>query len=104
MFIKPTEKASGSIFDVNEELMMDLLLYPAHEDIPCPWDPDVIVEGDKVIIVGSITGGSSNTYKTAGYCRCECSISNFSNLYKLEIPSDDEEILAAAKEAGWTEA
>ena len=99
MYIKPTKGAKGDLFDIHDNAM-DLLLYPAHEDIPCPWDPEVIVEGDKVIIVGSITGGSSNTYKTAGYCRCECSISNFSNLYKLEVPEDDEELIRYLRLAG----
>lgn len=102
MFIRPTTKASGSIFDIHENAD-ELLLYPVHEDIACPWDAEIYVEGDKVVLIGSVGGGSANNYKNAGFCRCECSVDNFDNFYKLEVPGDNEELLNAIKEAGWEE-
>ena len=98
MFIKPTYNAK-SIWDVAEGVM----LYPADDDIACPWDADIIVEGDKVIIVGSLVGGTHSHYKTAGYCRCECSVDNFTKFYSLEVPDHltDESTVSKLEEAGW---
>lgn len=103
MYIKPTKEAKGSIFEVHADAA-DILIYPAQSDNACPWDADIFVERDRVILIGSIVGGSANTIDAAGYCRCEVSIENFSQFYKLEVPEDNEELISALAEAGWVKA
>lgn len=102
MYIKPTKEAKGNIFDVHKDAD-SILLYPANEDTPCPWDADISIEGDKVIVDGSIFGGSSADYQHAGHCRCEISVDNFPRAYKLECP-DNPELIKALEAAGWVEA
>ena len=96
MFIKPTKDASGSLFDVHEEAD-ELLLYPANEDVACPWDADIYVEGGKVILVGSLLPGGAR----GGSCRCECSVDDFTKFYKLEAPDVSDDLLNALYNAGW---
>ena len=104
MYIKPTKEAKGSIFDIHEDAD-SILLYPVDDDIPAPWDADITIEGDKVIIEGSIFGGSFADYKHAGYCHCEISIDKFPKAYRVEVPGFEESELAQALfAAGWIKA
>jgi hypothetical protein len=99
MYIKPTKEAKGSIFDVHED-MKDSVIYPQNDMVPCPWDTDIFVEGDEVILRGSM-GPSGGDYKS--YCECHIALDSFSRYYKLECP-DDPELIKALESAGWVEA
>ena len=100
MYIKPTKEAKGNIFDIHEDAM-DLLLYPANDEVPCPWDADIDVRDGKVYIVGGL--GPSGQPR-GGICRCECFINDFSNYYKVGAPNNNEELISALTAAGWIEA
>lgn len=104
MYIKPTKEAKGSIFDIEHEDIYDILLYRVQEDNACPWDPDIYIEGDKVVIEGSIVGSGPSTPDGSGYCRCEVSIEKFDKFYKLEVPDANEGLVSAVLAAGWVKA
>ena len=101
MYIKPTKEAKGSIFDIHEDTI-DCLLYPANDDVPCPWDADIEVVGGKVVIVGNL--GPSGPATKGANCTCECSVEDFVKYYRLECPDDNDELLNALSAAGWERA
>jgi len=97
MYIEPTKEVKeGSIFDIHEDAM-DILLYPASEDVPCPWDADIIIKDGEVILSGGLGPGFFGGAK----CICNCTIGRFSQFYKLEVPEDNEELIDALTSAGW---
>lgn len=99
MFVKPTKASKGSIFDVHDDI--EPMLYPANDEVPCPWDADITVENGKVIIQGTLGPGGPRGNR----CICECLVEDFSKYYKLEINNaDDDDILAALASSGWTKA
>ena len=98
MFIKPTNRASGSIFDVNDSI--EPMLYPIDEEIPCPWDADITIDNGNVVLVGTLgPGGPAATNS----CVCKCRIADFTNYYKLEI-HNGEELIEDLEAAGWERA
>lgn len=99
MFIKPTKVAEGNIFDIHEDAM-ELQIYPANENVPCPWDADIDVSNGKVKIVGGLGPNGPR----GAICSCQCLIDDFSKFYKLEAPNDNKELIAALAAAGWVEA
>lgn len=103
MYIKPKANAE-SLWDINEDIAMEALLYPAHEDVPGPWDPDISIDGSNVILSGSLSAGGGDLD-----CKCVCTlpVNKFSKYFKLEIPdgfvSDNlsDEDLESLWDAGW---
>lgn len=99
MWIVPTKEANGSIFDIHEDAA-DILLYPANDDVPCPWDADIEVANGRVIIVGNLGPGGT----ARATCQCSCPVEDFSKYYKLEVPYDNNELMNALYEAGYERA
>lgn len=103
MYIKPKANAE-SLWDINEDVAMEAVLYPANDEVPCPWDADIQVDGNEVTIVGGV--GPSGF----GKCTCTLPVNNFDSYYKLEIPdgvvsdmmSDND--IQALFDAGWERA
>lgn len=104
MLIKPT-KGAKSLWEIDEDVAMEALIYNRGE-AAMPWDSDLTVEGDKVILIGSIGGSDANRYDKAGYCRCECSVDNFTSYYELEVPDEflDEDTMEKLFAGGWRDA
>lgn len=98
MYIKPTKEAEGNIFDIHDDAM-DLLIYPANDEVPCPWDADIEVFDGKVKIVGSLGPNGPR----GAICSCQCFIDDFAKYYRLEAPNDNKELIAALSAAGWVE-
>lgn len=102
MKFRPIENAK-SFWDISEEIASEVLLYTKGDMTPIPWDADITVDSDKVTLLGSIFGGSSNEYDAAGYCLCEISVAKFPQAYYIEIPDSvlSPEWIETLSENGW---
>ena len=54
-------------------------IVPKNDEIPCPWDPDIELEGDTVVITGNLTPNGPNM----GTCTCRVKKNKFFDLYDL---------------------
>lgn len=96
MFIKPTKEAKGDLLEIHEDAI-DILLYAANEDVPCPWDAGIYAEDGKVVLEGSLAPGGPR----GATCICTCTVEDFTKYYKLEVPNDNDELISALAAAGW---
>lgn len=113
MFLKPKANAKD-LWDIDNDIAMEVLLRPNDEETPCPWDADISVEGTDVIIEGGLAPGGIGHGET---CTCTVPIKYFTNYYTLELPesvidtmvSEDgkydsyEQLLSILDTAGWEE-
>lgn len=88
MFIKPTKLAA----DLPDEVLEEALLYATNEDVPCPWDAVIELDGTNVIISGGLMAGGP----AKGTCVCTFPIEDFTKYYKLEVPDNTD-----LDEIGW---
>lgn len=54
-------------------------IIPKSDDTPIPWDPDIELKGDTVIITGSLVGGNPQY----GTCICKVKKDKFFDLYDI---------------------
>ena len=105
MHIKPTEKArEGSIFDIGVGAE-EFLLIPKSEEVPCPWDADVSVHQNKIILEGFLAPGGPSDRAT---CTCIVPMSAFSKYFYIEVPDyafdENPDLMEDIVAAGWEKA
>lgn len=81
MFIKPTKLAA----DLTDDIRDEALLYTTNDDVACPWDADITLEGSNVVLKGMIMPAGPGS---KGTCVCTVPIEDFTKFYKLEVPDD----------------
>lgn len=93
MKIKPTRTAIN-LSEMSDDLYMDALLFQQNDDVPCPWDAEMEIKGDQVIISGGLSSGGSR----GATCVCTCSIQDFDKYYYIYLPDSYEEEVT---NSGW---
>lgn len=95
--IEPTAK-SKSLDDIYDELMdSDLDITSNSDDIPIPWDADFDIEGQNLVLRGSLLPGGPGD----GTCIIKVPLSSASKYYTIYAYDIPDEIIDEVESLGW---
>lgn len=97
--IKITDKMQNLPEDILEEMYDygSLEFYPKDEDVPMPWDADMVIDNGKLVFVGGV---GPNGF---GRCRCEIPVNQANDFYSIHVRTKNPEVIAALYQYGWLE-
>ena len=82
---KNVTKFESDLFNQNYTAA-GILVTPAGEETPTPWDADLSVAGGKLVLKGSVGPGGS------GYCECRVPLAKAKFYWMFELQEDSDEV------------
>lgn len=77
------ERAYDELFDLTYN---GIEVYPNYDELPTPWDADISIKNNKIVLSGNVTPGGPSDGS------CVVSVPLNSDLYKFEISYEQDNI------------